>query len=351
MKKIFFIILIVIIGISTYGYIKHNSTNENKTHTMSRKTIHTNKMMLILAAPSIDNKYYQEYFNEIVSFQINYANKIIGNDDIRILVDKETKKYYKGKVPNDILIEEEMYDIWMRDFTTVNPENPIQFVYTNASMTTKESKTTQNIFNTFADSYNIERTYTKYVIDGGNIVDNYDGKAITTTRFLEDNNLEYDEAKIILKELLLVDEVAIIEPDDEVLAHADGMVAWIDDNVLAVNDYSKIDLEFHELVIDELQYSFPNTKIVLVPVVFEEKGVDKTKGIGSACGVNLNLVATYDNLYVPIFHTDYEKEALDIIRNNTSKNIIEIDAQNICLFGGSVRCTTWQLSGKNHGQL
>lgn len=317
------------------------------TQTMN---LQKNKMYLILAAPSIHDKYYKNYFNEIVNFQVEYAKKIIqhNTDNIRILVDSDTKNYYEERLPSETLITEEMYDIWIRDFATINPENPVQFIYTNASMSKIDSIKTQEKFLNFAKKYSIKIEKISYIIDGGNIVDNYDGKIITTTRFLEDNSLQYNEGKKILKELLKANEVAIIEPDDDILAHADGMVAWIDKNVLAVNDYSKLDSEFHSIVINELQNSFPNTKIVTVPVSFDKKDeIDQTKGIGSACGINLNLVSTYTTLYVPVFGNDYENQALEIIKNNTSKEIIKIDAKNICIFGGSVRCTTWQISEIN----
>ncbi|MGD1834775.1 MAG: agmatine deiminase family protein [Nitrososphaeraceae archaeon] len=317
------------------------------TQTMN---LQKNKMYLILAAPSIHDKYYKNYFNEIVNFQVEYAKKIIqhNTDNIRILVDSDTKNYYEERLPSETLITEEMYDIWIRDFATINPENPVQFIYTNASMSKIDSIKTQEKFLNFAKKYSIKIEKISYIIDGGNIVDNYDGKIITTTRFLEDNSLQYNEGKKILKELLKANEVAIIEPDDDILAHADGMVAWIDKNVLAVNDYSKLDSEFHSIVINELQNSFPNTKIVTVPVSFDKKDeIDQTKGIGSACGINLNLVSTYTTLYVPVFGNDYENQALEIIKNNTSKEIIKIDAKNICIFGGSVRCTTWQITEIN----
>ena len=60
------------------------------------------------------------------------------------------------------------------------------------------------------------------MIDGGNLVDDYAGRVITTTRFMEDNELSYDEAKQELKTALGAREVAILEPDEEVLAHSNG---------------------------------------------------------------------------------------------------------------------------------
>jgi hypothetical protein len=43
----------------------------------------------------------------------------LGNDNVVILVDKDTKPYFTGKVPEDILLVDDVRDIWMRDFTTL----------------------------------------------------------------------------------------------------------------------------------------------------------------------------------------------------------------------------------------
>lgn len=327
-----------------------DTSSENNTP----ETMKTEQMLIVLAAPSKDNTYYEERFDDIVNFQINYVKTVAEawSDEIRILVDNSSRPVYEEKLEEKYLISADMYDIWMRDFTTVNPEKPVQFYYTDASMSKNASIRTQQMFWDFATEYELEIEKAQYLIDGWNIVDNYDGKIITTTRFLKDNFLSYDKWVEVLKEVLWATHVAILEPDDEVLAHADGMVAWIDDNVLAVNDYSAEDPEFHKIMIEELEYAFPDTKIVTVPVEFDENGgIDTTKGIGSACWVNLNLVSTYSTLYVPTFGNNYEQEVLDIIKKNTSKEVIAIDAQGVCKFWGSVRCTAWQLAGENMNKL
>lgn len=342
---IFILALILILGIGVFVFDEPDEPTE---------PMYSDSMTLVLAAPSIYNEYYQDYFDEIVVFQVNYATQVLntGTDDIKILVDQETEEYYADKLPEDVLVQADMHDIWMRDFATINPEKPVQFVYTDASMSKAEARETQRAFTKFAKAQNLEFETTNLVLDGGNVVDNYNGRVIVTTRFLEDNeHLNYKEAKEVLKHLLHADEVALILADDEVLAHADGMVAWIDDDVLAINDYSATDPEFHDNLVTDLRASFPDVKIVTVPVAFDDGGVDSTKGIGSACGINLNLVATYKTLYVPVFGNEIEKEVLEIIQKNTTKNVVEVNANNICLFGGSVRCTTWQLSGDQDHSL
>ena len=307
------------------------------------------KMLLVLSAPSIDNKYYKPAFDKIVDFHINYAKKILGNDNVVVIVDKDTKRFYEGKLPEDILLTAEVFDIWMRDFTTVNPLNPTQFTYTWASMSKKQSQETQDSLADFADKFGITRKQSDLIIDGGNIVDNYAGDYITTTRFAKDNKLSLNEAKEKLKQTLNAKSVAILEPDEEVLAHSDGMVMWLDEKTLLVNQYT--DKAFRKLVLDELKASFPDAEIIEIPVEYGKNKKGEWEGFESACGVNLNSVLTFKNVYVPVFGMNHDAEALKIIKQNTEKNVIEIDAKGVCPMGGSVRCLTWQLTGENAEKL
>ncbi len=326
-----------------------NRQSEIETMNTSNE-LSSEKMLLVLSAPSVHNEYYKPAFQQIVDFQINYAKKILGNDNVVVIVDKDTKRFYEGKLPEDVLITADVFDIWMRDFTTVNPLNPTQFQYTWASMPKKQSVETQQSFTDFADKYGIKRSKTDLIIDGGNLVDNYAGKFITTTRFAKDNKLSIEKAKEKLKQTLNAKEVAIIEPDEEVLAHSDGMAMWLDEKTLLVNDYSS-DKPFRKLVLDELQSSFPDTKIIEVPVVNVDNKKGEWEGFESACGVNLNSVLTFKNVYVPVFGMAHDAKALEIIKQNTDKNVIEVDAKGVCPMGGSVRCLTWQVTGENSEKL
>ena len=308
------------------------------------------RMLLILSAPSVHDAYYKSAFQIIVNFQIDYAKAIMGNDNVVIIVDKDTKPYYENKLPEDILITADVYDIWARDFTTVNPLNPVQFTYTWASMTRQESIDVQKSFSDFADAFDIQRKVSDLRIDGGNIVDNYAGKIVLTTRFMEDNNLTYEQAKRELMDLLGADEIAIIAPDEEVLAHSDGMVSWVDENTLFVNDYSS-DSSFRTQLMNELQSAFPTTTIIEVPVKFTTNLPGQWEGFESACGVNLNSTLTYQNIYVPTFNMTNDQYVVNLIKQNTTKNVITINAQDVCPMGGSLRCLTWQLTRENAKRL
>ncbi|MDQ9037093.1 agmatine deiminase family protein [Acinetobacter seifertii] len=331
--------------------LENNKVSEDKKMGQTYSNQVTDKrMLLVLSAPSVHDAYYKSAFQQIVDFQIAYAKSILGNDNVVILVDEDTKPYFTGKVPEDILLVDDIRDIWMRDFTTVNPEQPVQFTYTWASMTQKQSKDVQKSFNQFADRYQIQRAKTDLMIDGGNLVDDYAGRVITTTRFMQDNELSYNEAKQELKATLGATEVAILEPDEEVLAHSDGMVSWVDKNTLLVNDYSK-NPSFRSIIMKELKTSFPTAKIVEVPVEYKTNPKGQWEGFESACGVNLNATVTHNNIYVPTFNMPHDEKALTIIKQNTSKKVISVNAENVCPMGGSVRCLTWQVAGDNAVKL
>ena len=152
------LLLLSLVGCdSSGGDLGKNNMEENKTKVSQvySNQVADNKMLLVLSAPSIHDPYYKSAFQRIVDFQINYAKSILGNDNVVILVDEDTKPFFTGKVPEDILLVDDVRDIWMRDFTTVNPKQPVQFSYTWASMSQKQSQDVQKSFSRFADRYKI----------------------------------------------------------------------------------------------------------------------------------------------------------------------------------------------------
>ena len=310
------------------------------------------RMLLVLAAPSVLEELPADLLNSFINFQINYARQVIqhGQDNVIILVDADTRSRYRA-LPDDVLLTvPEGMHVWTRDFTTVNPFSPVSFQYTDATMSRQESVEVQDLFDDFVKTYDLDITQADYLLDGGNLVDNYAGDVIVTERFLVDNNLSRSAGKSILKWELGADAVAIIEADEEIMAHADGMLMWLDEETLLVNDYSKVPdfgREYQEEMMYELETTFPEASIIPVPAQFSHEDT-------SACGVNLNTVLTNNALYVPVFGGNYssnENQVLNAIKANSSRMVITVEANSVCDQGGSVRCLTWQLTGDNADKL
>jgi agmatine/peptidylarginine deiminase len=46
-----------------------------------------------------------------------------------------------------------------------------------------------------------------------------------------------------------------------------------------------------------------------------------------------------------------DQYVVNLIKQNTTKNVITINAKGVCPMGGSIRCLTWQLTGENAKRL
>lgn len=311
--------------------------------------IDDDKMLLVITPPSIHNHYYADAYDDIVAFDIAYAKHILGKDNVIVLGDAATIDYLKQHLPEDILLQQNLEDIWLRDCSMVMPYAPIQFRYAAAAQGNQaDADYVQEKFNAFANKYKIKFSTSPYTLDGGNFVDNYNGRAILSDRFLEDNHLTYQAAKAYLKQALGLNEVAIIPNDDpNGLAHADGQVMFIDNNTIAVTDYNEP--AYQQLIHDELRTAFPGIKLLKVPTIRDTTIWDAR--FGSSCGVHINSTVTKHHIYLPVFGNATDDQAIQLIQRNSSKTVVPIDASLVCRMGGSVRCLSWQVAGENAKRL
>lgn len=305
--------------------------------------------LLVIALPEANSSYYKNNYEQILAFDIAYAKAVMGNDNIVILTDKKGYELLRHELPSDVLLHYAMYDIWIRDFSTVLPSSPILFRYTAAAQagSQKDADWVQARFEFFIRKLGIDYRRSSLKLDGGNVVDDQQDKLIVTQRFLEDNHLDYEKGKEQLQKLTGFEQIAIIPADSDVgLAHADGMLMFIDSNTLVVNKYPAL---LREKIFLELNLVFPNLKIIEATTKVDEEHWDSR--FPSACGLNVNAVVTDHSIYMPDFETENDDKFFTLIKSNTSKKIIRVSAKSVCKMGGSVRCLTWQLFGENANRL
>lgn len=316
---------------------------QHKTMTATSRSANPNAQAIVLAAPSVHNTYYKQVFQDIVDFQIDYANKIDGRDEVIILVDKDTRSYYQGKVADYILVEAKIEDIWIRDFAPAVAGAQAKFNYQPDYLSRGDANFIDNSFERWFKAVGLQ--YGKksgLILDGGNVVDNGAGKVVVTDRFLYDNpRLTMAQAKRKLKQLMNATQVAIIkETPGDATGHADGMLMWTDENTILLHDQPA---RVKSKIINELKRSFPGVKIVIVPDYY----IDETWDVfSSACNIYVNSLVTNEYIYVPTFNDPHDTEMLNFIQANTSKTVVEVPAEKVCFMGGSVRCLSWQLDGR-----
>jgi len=111
-------------------------------------TTHDNiqKSLIVLCAPSMKDKYYSSKFIEIIDYMANFANLVIGKDEVVILADADTLTKFKGKVSSNILIETVIDDIWIRDFSPIIPTKKVKFKFSPSYHRKSASKHIDNSF-------------------------------------------------------------------------------------------------------------------------------------------------------------------------------------------------------------
>ena len=323
------------------------TTGKSQSETQLHKEM--DKELIVLAAPRFDDAYYADVYDQIVAFQIGYAQQIAQHDLVLVLTDKAGYPHYASALGSARVVVAPMRDIWIRDFSLSNAAAPVKFRYTAAGQGSgvhgqREADFVQRTFNQLLADARITQASTELLNDGGNFVDDYAGNVVMSNKFLRDNNLSEAQARGDIRALTGARQVAFIEADEQGgLEHADGVVAFVDQNTVIVNAYPD-DPNYATQLHADLRAGLPQVAIhEIVAPWFGDNTYDKR--FGSACGLYTNALVTPHRIYFPQFGIPEDKIALQQIRAITDKQVIPVDSAKVCHMGGGVRCLSWQLRG------
>ena len=309
--------------------------------------------LILLASPSLDDTYYQDVADDITAFHINYARLILENgDDVIILTNPSLYDEYANAIGDDKVVVAPMLDIWMRDFTLTNPKWPLLFRYTAAGQGGRQdySDEVQDEFLSFIKGANLRFTETPLFNDGGNLVDDNVGNIVISNKFLKDNKIDEDKARVLLQSFAGINNVAFIDADEQGgLEHADGVVSFVDENTLMINSYPD-DIAYSQKLKRDLRRGLPHLRIHEIITPYDDSVIYDDR-FGSACGLYTNALVTPDRIYFPQFNIPEDKIALQQVKAITNREIVPVPSSLVCHMGGGVRCMSWQLRGDNARRL
>ena len=312
----------------------------------------TKAELIVLASPQSEDTYYAKMVDDIFDFHINYAKQIIKNGDkVLILTDKYLYPDYVKAIGQNHVVIAPMQDIWMRDFSSANPDQPTLFRYTAAGQGgTKKAQAisddVQSDFKLYSQKAGLKFIQTQLLNDGGNWVEDGFGNVVISTKFLSDNRLSEKVAREKLIALTNAKHIAFIDADEQGgLEHADGVVSFVDQNTLVMNTYPE-DPDYTKKLKADLIRGIPNIKIHEIITPYDGSQIYDKK-FGSACGLYTNMLVTPENIYFPQFGIKEDSVALQQIRAITKRKVIPVQSNHVCHMGGGVRCMSWQLRGEN----
>lgn len=181
-------------------------------------------------------------------------------------------------------------DIWARDYMPAYSNGHyVSYVYNPDYLQNEKKKKyiTDNVEEVF-DFSNDSVIKTKLVIDGGNVILCGD-KVIMTDKIFNENSSHSKEEVIAEIERVFSAKLVVIPWDkEEEYGHADGMVRFVSDNHVLINQYKDIDPGFRQKLIDALS-----------PYFSEISELEYGKASSSQSWSHINYLQVDNYIFVP----------------------------------------------------
>ncbi len=231
-------------------------------------------------------------------------------------------------------------DIWAVDYMPIQVESNkfVRFVYNPSYLRTKALRKTISDVDEICKEIGIEAIKTDIIIDGGNLT-RWTNKVIMTDRVFKDNP-NYERKQLIkdIHELLQVDKIYFVpEQPGDFTGHSDGMVRFVDENTVVVNDYCREKDWFKSA----FEIALHNAGLDLVRIPYN---VYSNKTNDQANGCYINYLQMADIVIVPTFGMKEDDDAvkqLELVFKG--QTVTALESNEIANEGGVLNCVTWNI--------
>lgn len=232
-------------------------------------------------------------------------------------------------------------DVWAVDYMPIqiNGNKFVQFTYNPSYLQSKKWLPTIPNVDSICETMGLSPLKSDIVLDGGNVVRSAH-KAIMTDRIFKENP-HYERKQLIkkLQELLEIDYLYLVpEQPGDFTGHSDGMVRFIDEHTVVVNDYSKENEVFRRA----FEIAIHNTGLECITLPYS---VDQNKSNAQANGDYINYLQMENCIIVPTFNIPADESAIRKLEEIfTGQTIKTIDSNEIANEGGVLNCISWNIT-------
>ena len=233
-------------------------------------------------------------------------------------------------------------DIWCRDYMPVQAASGklVQFKYDPSYLKDPRYSATRSDVGHVDAVNGFNPVLSDINLDGGNVV-MHAGRAIVTDRIFSENP-GYAKEKLVaeLAELLECEIIIIpaYKPEYDFTGHADGMVRFVDENTVVVNDLERDFVYMKKGIANALDAA--GIKHVNFPFFdYRIKGNND-----HAIGIYLNYLEVGNLIVMPVFGVpgNLDEEAVVKLKEVfPDKKIETINYNEVAMKGGLLNCTTW----------
>lgn len=231
-------------------------------------------------------------------------------------------------------------DVWAVDYMPIqiSLNEYVSFVYNPSYLQAKKYLKTISDVDKICQTIGIETQKTDIIIDGGNIT-RCANKVFMTDRVFKENPA-YERKQLIkeLYELLQVDKIFLVpEQPGDFTGHSDGMVRFIDEHTVIINDYKQEQEEFYRA----FEIAIHNTGLDYITIPYN---VYNNKSNNQANGVYINYLQMEGIVMIPTFNMKGDELAIKQLETIFGgKSIALLESNDIADEGGILNCITWNI--------
>lgn len=234
-------------------------------------------------------------------------------------------------------------DIWCRDFMPIQiaRDRFVEFQYSPDYLKSQKYKSDITDVDAVCQRLKIKIVKSSIVLDGGNVVCSKRKVILTDKVFTDNKEKSKEEILQELRNLFEVDTIIIIpkQPYD-VFGHADGMIRFIDDDTVLVNDFSQESAGFRT----QLNKALDKHKLLQIQFTYAPSSEVNADNIPSASGTYINYLHIGEKILMPVFGLPTDEIALrQLSEIYPTYSIVTINCEEIAKEGGVLNCIGWNV--------
>jgi agmatine deiminase len=233
-------------------------------------------------------------------------------------------------------------DIWCRDFMPVQLDEDTfcHFVYAPDYLRRYEDRITspEKCLLPFMKRFHQEAI----VLDGGNVVASRDKVILTDKIYKENPSVAKPRLRQRLEEVFQAKCIIIpTDPADEV-GHSDGVVRFVAENSVLINDYSGIDSGYGKKVQSLLQQE--GLQVDTLPLFEEQTKRRRPDDLPSAVGLYLNYLRVGNVVVMPGFGRQEDQVAVEKMQQVLpNAAVLQVPCRSLAEEGGVLNCISWTI--------
>lgn len=232
-------------------------------------------------------------------------------------------------------------DIWCRDYMPIQlAENSFcQFVYQPDYLREFQHLITppEKCRLSFMDDYRRE----PLVIDGGNVVASRTRAILTDKIYKENPSIERPRLRARLEEVFQAECIFIPKEPYDIVGHSDGVVRFVAEDRVLVNDYSGVDPAYGTRLRSLLEKK--GLEVETLPM-FQKKARRQPGDLHSAVGLYINYLRVGDVVVIPGYGRPEDEAALDKVRSvMPDARVFQLPCRDLAKLGGVLNCVSWTI--------